>query len=104
MKLKINRYEFDVTNKDIILDNGDIYQCMTLKHQHSPNAGGAYSYVREWIQTNMSKKQFKKLLKNNQVVLLSREQYPKLYQRYSESSLKLWRFNVEQEGGKALKS
>jgi hypothetical protein len=32
MKLKINRYEFEVTNKDIILDNGSCYQCLTLKH------------------------------------------------------------------------
>lgn len=35
MKIKINRYEFDVTNKDIVMDNGVIYQCVTLKHDSS---------------------------------------------------------------------
>lgn len=32
MKLKINKWEFDVTDQDWILDNGNCYQCMTLKH------------------------------------------------------------------------
>lgn len=91
MKLKINRYEFEVTNKDIILDNGSCYQCLTLKHPQRNTQ--SYTWIKHDIPTMMSKKQFEELLKNNQVVLLSEEKFPKLYSRYK--GCMLWRFNVE---------
>ena len=59
MKLKVNRWEFDVTNKDLVLDNGAIIQCITLKHQTS-----WYDNLCAGRTTIMSKKQFKQLIKD----------------------------------------
>lgn len=98
MKLKINRYEFEVTNKDYIMDNGAVYQCVTLKHLGYPNAGGRFAWITKPMSTIMSKKQFSELLKKNQLVLMDKEKYPKTYARhglYGDSDIKLYRFNVE---------
>ena len=91
MKLKINRYEFEVTNKDIILDNGACYQCLTLTHPQRNSQ--SYTWIKHDVPTMISKNQFKELLKNNQVALLTKGQCPKLYSRYA--GYKLWRFNVD---------
>lgn len=97
MKIKINRYEFDVTNKDIVMDNGAIYQCVTLKHDVS--YGGNYSSLKYKIPTTMSKKQFKELLKRNQLILLDKDLYPNTYLKYNvldNKIVKLYRFNVKE--------
>ena len=92
MKLKINKYEFDVTNKDIVMDNGALYQCITLKHDSGLRFGGM-------ISTIMSKQQFNTMLKNNQLVLLDPAKYPNTYRNHIHSdmvsSVRLYRFNVE---------
>ena len=85
MKLKINRYEFDVTNKDWILDNGSCYQCMTLTH-----VALEYRVKLTQVPTIMSKAQFKQLVKDNKLVEFKNE---KLSNRYKYC--KFWRFNVE---------
>lgn len=98
MKMKINRYEFDVTNKDIVMDNGAIYQCLTLKHASHPT--GSYTWITNMIPTIMSKKQFKELLKINQLILLDRDLYPNTYLKYNKildnKIVKLYRFNVKE--------
>ena len=96
MKMKINRYEFDVTNKDIIMDNGAIYQCVTLTHDSHPYSG-SYRYIAQKTATIMSKQQFNTLLKNKQIVYLEPSKFPNTYLRYlhSPSAAKLYRFNVE---------
>ena len=87
MKLKINRQEFDVTNKDLVLDNGAIIQCITLKHQTS-----WYDNLCAGRTTIMSKKQFKQLIKDGLLIELKGEQ--KIKYRGIESC-KLYRFNME---------
>lgn len=89
MKIKINKWEFDVTNNDLILDNGSIYQCITLMH-HSPSASmsSCYSTI-----TKMSKKQFNQLLKENKLVDVTKEFNEKYPNRYI--NCKMWRFNVD---------
>lgn len=97
MKMKIGRYEFDVTNKDIIMDNGSIYQCVTLKHDSS--YGGDYARLKYKVSTLMSKKQFKELLKRNQLILLDKDLYQNTYLKYNildNKIVKLYRFNVKE--------
>lgn len=89
MKLKINRYEFDVTNKDWILDNGACYQCMTLTHRMLE-----YKVALRDVPTMMSKKQFKQLVKENKLIDYT-EQYFKNHPNYFHKGCKIWRFNVE---------
>lgn len=91
MKLKINKWEFDVTNKDWILDNGSVYQCMTLYH-HSPSASMSSCYKATTI---MSKKQFNQLLKENKLVDITKEFNKKYPNKWI--GCKIWRFNVEGE-------
>ena len=92
MKMKINRYEFEVTNKDIVMDNRACYQCLTLKHASHPT--GSYTWITNMIPTLMSKKQFEELLKANKLILLDKEKYPNIYAKYAEG-IKLYRFNVD---------
>ena len=87
MKLKINRQEFDVTNKDLVLDNDAIIQCITLKHQTS-----WYDNLCDGRITIMSKKQFKQLIKDGILVKIPDNEKPT---GYKESFCKLYRFNVE---------
>lgn len=93
MKIKINKWEFDVTNKDLILDNGSIYQCITLYH-HSPSAS-MHSCYR--ATTTMSKKQFNQLIKENKLVDVTKEFNDRSPHRYI--NCKMWRFNVDQIQG-----
>lgn len=100
MKIKINRYEFDATNKDYIMDNGRCYQCLTLKHTFNPHRTGRYAQVTREVYTHMPNNQFNELLKKNQLVFMSREQYPETYARYVGNNIriKLYRFNFEEQG------
>ena len=88
MELKVNKYIFNVTNRDWILDNGACYQCMTLKH----SAWDQSVRCRRDYITIMSKKQFKQLLRENKLVDVT-EYFHKKYNRYN--GCKIWRFNVE---------
>lgn len=90
MKLKINRYEFNVTNKDWILDNGACYQCMTLTH---PEWSCRNILLRD-TPTKMSRKQFKQLVKDGILVEVKNTNVNK---RYPEC--RIWKFNVEEENG-----
>ena len=92
MKLKINRYEFDVTNRDWILDNGSCYQCMTLTHR-------VLEYKVKLIDTPtiMSKLQFKQLVKENKLIEVPKQRLPEqIRSRYSEDWCRIWKFNVEE--------
>ena len=88
MKLKINRWEFDVTNKDLVLDNGSIIQCITLKHETS-----WYDNLCAGRITVMSKKQFKQLLKDGLLIELKEEQKPVKYRGIQYC--RVYRFNVK---------
>ncbi len=90
MRLKINRYEFDVSNKDWILDNGFCYQCMTLTH-YDRNASWISSHKQ--CATQMSKKQFNQLVKEGKLIDYTedfRKAYPNIY-----IGCKVWKFNVK---------
>ena len=63
MLIKINRYTFNVTNKDWVLDNGSCYQCMTLRH----NTTWRNNLCKPEV-TIMSKSQLKQLVKENKLV------------------------------------
>lgn len=86
MKLKINRWEFVVDNEDWILDNGAIYQCMTLTHSILCN-----HYHSKDVPTIMSKSQFNKLRKEGLIVEWKDAPYKSKY----ITSCKIWRFNVD---------
>ena len=90
MILKINRYTFNVTNKDWILDNGACYQCMTLKHKTTTMP---YHIVKEY-PTIMSKIQFNKLLKENKIIDITDYFHNK---HYKYLGCKIWKFNVGEE-------
>lgn len=71
MELKLNRRIFDVTDKDLILDNGACYQLITQTYHkdfydHSPI---------------VPKTTFKKLLKAG-LIRLSKEKYKTTYKEY----------------------
>lgn len=85
MRLKINKYEFEVTNKDWILDNGACYQCITLKHRVYEQS------VRESREypTKMSKKQFKQLVKDG--ILYEVTNSP---QNERWKGCRIWKFNI----------
>lgn len=85
MKLKINKYEFDVTDKDWILDNGACYQCITLKHRVYEQS------VRESREypTKMSKKQFKQPVKDGVLVELKGTELNKRW-----LGCRIWKFNI----------
>ena len=89
MELKINKYMFNVTNRDWVLDNGSCYQCMTLKHS-------AYDYSvrcrRDYV-TIMSKTQFKQLVKENKLIDYTEKFHIKHPGHYI--ACKIWKFNVE---------
>lgn len=91
MDLKINRYNFkNITNKDWILDNGALYQCMTLTHVER---GSSPYYISRTVPTIMSKKQFATLLKQGLIVRDEEmENTPKF--KSLLMSCKAWRFNV----------
>lgn len=91
MKLKINRWEFNVTNNDWVLDNGSIYQCLTLRH-HSPTASMSSCYNTATI---MSKKQFNELVKLGKLIDAT-EEYSKKFLSDRFNNCKIWRFNVEE--------
>jgi len=88
MILKINRYTFNVTNKDWILDNGACYLCMTLRHREKVMLHYAD------VPTIMSKKQFKQLFKENKLIDCSKA-FHKKYNRYTNCLI--WKFNVGEE-------
>ena len=83
MRLKINKYEFEVTDRDWILDNGATYQCITLKHTVYEQS------IREsvYYPTKMSKAQFKKLVKDG--ILYEVKDSPQ-NKRYK--GCRIWRF------------
>ena len=89
MKLKINRYEFDVSNKDWILDNGVCYQCMTLTHRVYETK----YHIGRNIATEMSKAQFKQLVKEGKLIDITEAYQQKYPNRYP--GCKIWKFNVE---------
>lgn len=60
MELKIGRRKFDITDKDIVFDNGACYQVATQSYQD-----GWYS-----CSPIMSKTQFQKLIKKEALVLV----------------------------------
>lgn len=86
MKLKINKWEFDVTDQDWILDNGACYQCMTLKHSVYEQS------IRESRMqvTKMSKKQFKQLVKDG--ILYEVTNSPQ-NERYKDC--RVWKFKID---------
>lgn len=88
MKLKINRWEFDVTNEDWVLDNGAIYQCLTLKHW-AYNSG---LRIYQQVTTVMSKKQFNQLVKENK---LTKFHNGRLSLYYPDCTF--WKFNLGEE-------
>ena len=95
MKLKINRYNFDVTNEDWILDNGTCYQCMTLTHKALN-----LHHISD-MPTIMSKKQFMELKKKN-LLIDDTETFKQLHPRrfgYWEG-LKIWRFSIKNDNNK----
>lgn len=84
MLIKIERREFDITNEDIIMDNGACYQLITKK------------YTKGWCQYYpiVSKTQFNKLIKENKLVLTNE------YLDYTDSTGKehyrrYYKFNVD---------
>lgn len=86
-RLKINKYEFDVTEKDLILDNGSCYQCITLTH----NVYDPKLYMSKKVPTYMSKTQFKQLRKENKLIDVS-EAFHRMYPgRYPGTTI--WKFN-----------
>lgn len=104
MELKINRYNFDVTNEDWILDNGSCYQCMTLTHKTLN-----LHHISD-MPTIMSKKQFMELKKKN-LLIDDTETFKQLYPRRFGcwEGLKIWRFNIndnnkQKEGSIKLKT
>lgn len=87
MILKIGRNEYIVTNKDWILDNGSIYQCMTLRYKvYEPRLHENIAQIPV-----MSKKLFKDLLKSGKIVEVRNS---KLLEKYS--GCKIWRFNFDE--------
>lgn len=85
MKLKINKWEFEVTDKDWILDNGVCYQCVTLTHSVLCGNWGSKD-----ISTIMSKTQFNKLRKENLIV----EWKDCPYKSKFVTNVKIWKFNT----------
>lgn len=91
MKLKINKWEFDITQDDWILDNGSIYQCPTLRH-HSPSASMSNCYS---AATVMSKKQFNSLIKEGKLIDATDEFLAKVSpNRFI--GCKIWKFKIEE--------
>lgn len=92
MELKINRYNFDVTNEDWILDNGACYQCMTLTHKTLN-----LHHISD-MPTIMSKKQFMELKKEN-LLIDDTETFKQLYpHRFGcWEGLKIWRFDIKND-------
>lgn len=82
MKLKINKYEFEVTDKDWILDNGSCYQCMALKHH-------TWNWLHPEVVTIMSKTQFKKLVKDG--ILYEVTNSP---QNERWKGCRIWKFHI----------
>ena len=90
MELKINKYTFNVTNKDWILDNGSCYQCMTLKHSvYEQNIRCSRDHV-----TIMGKNQFKQLVKENKLIDYTEKFHIKHPTWYV--GCKIWKFNMEE--------
>lgn len=89
MELKINKYIFsNITNKDWVLDNGSIYQAMTLRHR----VYDTRYYLAKDVETIMSKMQFKQLVKDGLLVRdIERES-----KNFPYAGCKAWRFNVEE--------
>lgn len=83
MKLKINKWEFDVTDQDWILDNGNCYQCMTLKHH-------TWDWLHPEAVTIMSKTQFKKLVKDG--ILYEVTNSP---QNEQWKGCRIWKFKID---------
>lgn len=83
MKLKINKWEFDVTDQDWILDNGNCYQCMTLKHH-------TWNWLHPEVVTIMSKTQFKKLVKDGILYEVTNNPQNKRYK-----GCRIWKFKVD---------
>lgn len=85
MLLKIGRNEYNVSNRDWILDNGACYQCMTLKYSvYDPRLYENRSQVQV-----MSKKMFKELLKKDQLIEVF-----DIPMRYK--GCRIWRFNFDE--------
>lgn len=85
MKLKINKYEFEVSNNDWILDNGSCYQCMTLTHKE----WSCKNILLRDAPTIMSKKQFKQLVKDG--ILYEVTNSPQ-NERYK--GCRIWKFHI----------
>lgn len=84
MELKINKYIFNITNKDWVLDNGACYQCLTLTHAvYEPRL-----YQVKHVPTLMSKNQFKQLVKDNNLIEVFNTEQNKMY-----PGCRIWKFN-----------
>ena len=84
MELKIGKNTYNITNKDWILDNGSIYQCMTLTYKVYDSKVHS---SKNQIQV-MSKKMFKDLVKAGQLVEFTTNNLNNKYK-----GCKFWRFN-----------
>lgn len=93
MKLKINRWTFDVTDNDWVMDNGAVIQCLTLKHDTS-----WYDNLGAGRTTIMSRKQFNQLVKENKLVLIPKDYLPLKY-RYA-TDVTMYRFNISKGDNK----
>lgn len=82
MKIKCGRREFEVTEKDRILDNGAIYQLITQYYQKG----------WEKLTPIVSKSTFDKLLKSGKI-RLSSEKYHGIY----NVTFPLYEFVIESE-------
>lgn len=84
MLMKIGRREFDISNDDIIFDNGACYQLVTQMCRKG---------FDKYYQT-MSKTQFKKLLKEEKLVLVD-EKLSHTTSDGKEIYYRNYRFNIE---------
>jgi hypothetical protein len=82
--VKIGRYEFDINEKDVILDNGACYQLITRRGR-----------LVGWDFTTpiISKTQFEKLRKG-EMVYTDDELRKRAEERYKCKYVRYWVFNV----------
>lgn len=83
MKISIGRRKFNITNKDVVMDNGACYQLITQ------------TYYKDWgnYYPVMSKRMFNKFVKDGTLILES-EKDNGILGNGNRFILKYYRFNV----------
>lgn len=83
-KLKVGRKILDISENDLILDNGACYQIVTQR------IGNGFDKVCP----RMSKKLFNDL-KNTELIFTSEELRQAAIKKYGTSVITYWKFNIE---------